>query len=206
VKALTERQPHAELIRRGVQTIVTRPKPTDHRGPVAIHAAKRPPRHSEIEPMEERLDRLGLAIVDLGREWAVAHRDGDEWSSASTSYDHLPLGAVVATATLTDCVPIVSWAPLDGPPTWAAHMIPIADAEPGTRRMILVRDAAGAAEHDAAMGPLPAEIDASDQLPFGDFTQGRWAWLLDDVKPVDPPVPARGRQGLWNWHPDCGGT
>jgi len=34
---------------------------------------------------------------------------------------------------------------------------------------------------------------------FGDFTPGRYAWILDDVKPLDVPVPAKGKQGLWNW-------
>jgi hypothetical protein len=37
---------------------------------------------------------------------------------------------------------------------------------------------------------------------FGNYTPGRWAWLLADIQRVDPPVPARGRQGLWNWEGD----
>jgi activating signal cointegrator 1 len=38
----------------------------------------------------------------------------------------------------------------------------------------------------------------SDQeISFGDYTTGRWAWYLSDVRPVDPPVPAKGRLGLW---------
>ena len=41
--------------------------------------------------------------------------------------------------------------------------------------------------------------------PYGDFGVGRWLWFLEDIEPVDPPVPARGRQGLWNWgEPDSG--
>ena len=35
--------------------------------------------------------------------------------------------------------------------------------------------------------------------PWGDFGPGRWAWLLTDVIRVLPPIPARGRQGLWAW-------
>ena len=34
---------------------------------------------------------------------------------------------------------------------------------------------------------------------WGDFGPGRWLWFLRDVEPVDPPAPARGRQGFWNW-------
>lgn len=34
---------------------------------------------------------------------------------------------------------------------------------------------------------------------LGDFSPGRFAWLLSHIEPVDPPVPARGRQQLWEW-------
>ena len=40
---------------------------------------------------------------------------------------------------------------------------------------------------------------------WGDFGPGRWLWFLRDVEPVDPPVPARGHQGFWNWEHE-GGT
>lgn len=33
---------------------------------------------------------------------------------------------------------------------------------------------------------------------FGDFTSGRFAWLLGDVKPLDEPIIARGALGLWD--------
>lgn len=36
---------------------------------------------------------------------------------------------------------------------------------------------------------------------FGDYTPGRYAWLLADVQPLATPVPARGALGLWNWEP-----
>ena len=32
---------------------------------------------------------------------------------------------------------------------------------------------------------------------YGDFTPGRWVWLLDDVMQVKPGIPCRGFQGLW---------
>jgi hypothetical protein len=40
-----------------------------------------------------------------------------------------------------------------------------------------------------------------DQLPFGDYTTGRFAWLLDDVVAFDRPVKASGKQGFWEWTP-----
>ncbi len=35
---------------------------------------------------------------------------------------------------------------------------------------------------------------------MGDWGPGRCAWKLERVHALDPPVPARGRQGLWNWY------
>ena len=42
-------------------------------------------------------------------------------------------------------------------------------------------------------------IPQGDELLFGDFTLGRWMWELSNVQPLDPPVLARGHQGLWNF-------
>lgn len=33
---------------------------------------------------------------------------------------------------------------------------------------------------------------------FGDFSPGRWAWRLEGVRLLEPPLPARGRLGLWS--------
>ena len=33
---------------------------------------------------------------------------------------------------------------------------------------------------------------------FGDWTLGRYAWEFSDMKLITP-VPAKGKQGLWNW-------
>ena len=37
------------------------------------------------------------------------------------------------------------------------------------------------------------------ELAFGDYTPGRWAWVLEDVKRLPEPIPARGALGLWEW-------
>jgi hypothetical protein len=37
--------------------------------------------------------------------------------------------------------------------------------------------------------------------PFGDYSPGRWAWLLTDVQRLPEPVPAKGKQGWWFWEP-----
>ena len=33
--------------------------------------------------------------------------------------------------------------------------------------------------------------------PLGDFSVGRWLWILEDIEPLKQFVVARGRQGLW---------
>ncbi|MBC9783509.1 ASCH domain-containing protein [Heliobacterium chlorum] len=39
---------------------------------------------------------------------------------------------------------------------------------------------------------------------FGDYSPGRYAWVLEDVRPLDKPVPAKGKLGLWEWAGDAG--
>jgi hypothetical protein len=41
----------------------------------------------------------------------------------------------------------------------------------------------------------PEEPEAS----FGDYSPGRFAFRLENVRPFDKPVPARGMLGLWEW-------
>ena len=35
--------------------------------------------------------------------------------------------------------------------------------------------------------------------PFGDFSLGRYAWKLENMRRLPVPIPAVGRQGLWKW-------
>lgn len=39
----------------------------------------------------------------------------------------------------------------------------------------------------------------SQEYSFGDYTPGRYAWLLTDVKPLREPIPAKGALSLWEW-------
>ena len=176
MKALTERQPIPALVVAGVVTILTRSWSTEHRGPLAIHAGKRPP---------DEFANLGgweVGRLDIGaprRMWLRLQ--------AGPIID-LPLGAVVATCTLVDVVPIVD--------DLRAHN--------GHHRVILGTkpDIFGhsAWRTNPAGGPA---INITDQLPFGDFTPGRYAYLLTDITPLPEPQPAKGRLGLWDWDADA---
>jgi len=52
-----------------------------------------------------------------------------------------------------------------------------------------------------------SRIISDQEKAFGDYTPGRWAWVLKHVRKLDTPVPARGSLGLWDWDPvtqECG--
>lgn len=37
------------------------------------------------------------------------------------------------------------------------------------------------------------------ELYFGDWIPGRYAWELANIKLLTEPIPAKGKQGMWNW-------
>ena len=56
---------------------------------------------------------------------------------------------------------------------------------------------------DAKVSAHPAgQRYALREIPVcacGDYSEGRWLWMLDDIEALPEPVPARGYQGLWEW-------
>ena len=91
MKAITLHQPWASLIAAGYKTVETRSWPTNHRGPIAIHAGRTSAYEgiravAEAVRPAEQFDAGAAGVVD---------------ALYSTIY---PLGAVVAVANLVDCV------------------------------------------------------------------------------------------------------
>lgn len=85
MKALTIHQPFATLIALGEKRFETRGWVTKYRGPIAIHAAKKVVRKVCLEePFRSVLAKHGYTA------------------------DNLPTGAVVATATLAGCHPVLA--------------------------------------------------------------------------------------------------
>ncbi|MCM0760681.1 ASCH domain-containing protein [Sporomusa sphaeroides DSM 2875] len=39
---------------------------------------------------------------------------------------------------------------------------------------------------------------SENEIAFGDYTPGRYAWILANVRPIKP-VPAKGMQRFWEW-------
>lgn len=194
MKALTIRQPWASLIAAGVKTIETRSWSTRYRGPLAIHAGRRwdvgwsrhALWHDPDVPSDTR-DRNDVLVEKLRCDPMEDCNGSGYWTVDRYGRGHIPRGAVVATCTLADVVPI-----MDG------RSRPIMLEE----RSLVVREECppwSSASTTTAWVELGARGEkVTDQLPFGDFTPGRYAWLLTDITPCDP-VPAKGRQGLWSW-------
>ncbi|WP_318249340.1 ASCH domain-containing protein [Paenibacillus sp. alder61] len=44
-----------------------------------------------------------------------------------------------------------------------------------------------------------ALVVTGQEYRFGDFALGRYGWELVEVRKLPEPVPAAGKQGLWNW-------
>ena len=99
------------------------------------------------------------------------------WEMMNTLYGPewsglIPRGKIVATARLAD-----------------ARRVMALDLETGIATL----------DGSPALDGTPARTVLAD--PYGDFSPGRWLWFLEDVQPCNPPAPARGAQGLWNWEP-----
>lgn len=46
--------------------------------------------------------------------------------------------------------------------------------------------------------------DVSEQIPYGDFSSGRFGWRLVDPVLFGEPIPAAGAQRIWQWQPPSG--
>ena len=138
MKAYTVYQPFAFATVAGIKHYETRPRRTNIRGYVAVHAAK--------------LDAWKSGILEAGKmpeiEKILSEHQGTGNRPARLAY-----GAVVGAVEIVDCVPVEE----------------IADT---------------LTERERALG---------------DFSPGRFAWVLRNPVMLEKPIPARGQQGWWNW-------
>lgn len=220
MKALTVAQPWASLIVAGVKTIETRPSPPNgpmrpdgvrglpglaiERGErIAIHAAARRPKVPSY---------YGPWCVDEHPAYGLYVDEHDGLGRELT----LSLGAIVGTVVVADALPIVdAGTPVGRDP----HIL-----ESGTHpphHLLICRPAETISTTGFRVDPVPTwkttKVDA--QRPLGDFTGGRWGWLLTDPKPttVECPSDCARFDGQWpgwmlgsNWDwvpcPVCAGA
>lgn len=172
VRALTLHQAWASLIAVGAKTIETRSWSTKYRGRLLIHAGL----HYETFNCDD----------DLPTPWhsgsQMIWNTEDPAFKTGNPFQRVPLGAVVASCTLIDCVPTSDV---------RGYSVP-AQAD---------RDAPnGWCQHEWGTDGLTTFVHPS-QEPFGDFTPGRFAWLLGDVKPTSERCPR-----CWGECDLCGST
>lgn len=152
MKAITLTQPYASLVAIGAKRVETRAWPTDHRGPLAVHAAR------TYRGVGGRLafDDLLLAppIASALDTSPLIARVGP------AEVIDLPMGAIVAVCQLVDVVA----------------------TEQAVQRIYARSEVRG----------------ATREIELGNYAPGRFAWFLEDVRPLEVPLPASGARGLWD--------
>lgn len=188
-------QPWAGFVAEGIKWIETRSWSTSYRGRIRVLATKRPP---------FRLSDGGGAIIgDYVLDWGL-HPDlggfnnggfdeGCGFLAVGTDGDCLPLflGCFIAEADLVDVVPMVGPGSVVGPSVYVPGPTSAAFPDPADLWGWQLPEYVKGDRH-----PYLPWTNLTGQRPYGDFAPGRFAWLLDNVKPIDP-VPAKGHQGLW---------
>lgn len=187
MRCISLHQPWASLIALGAKRIETRSWDTSYRGPLAIHAAKK--RFGLDSPTADFIrDEIPRETYNLLSERLVSHAHHGKrhfHHCDCEMWQNYPLGAVVATSELVDVVPMVgSWPMLGTHPEGCVY----AGVAYG---LTLWR------------GADPKGEPIQDQRPYGDYSAGRFAWILENVKPLAEPVPVVGRQGLFEWDPSA---
>lgn len=167
MKAITLWQPWASSIAIGAKGYETRGWATSYRGPIAIHAAKRP-YQKIIESLPEETQQILRGLFDLKSEL-------------------LPTGSIICTADLVNVWYIV-YNP--GTDVDTAKNIPI-----GAESLSKDKHAPDFSDYF---------VPTAQEMALGDWTPGRYAWELRNIKLLPEPIPAKGQQGLWNWNPPEG--
>lgn len=98
--------------------------------------------------------------------------------------DELPRGAVIATADLVNVWRIVYH---PGTDVDKAKHIPL-----GAESLSTDKNAPDFADYF-----VPTE----KEIALGHWVPGNYAWELQNVKILPEPIPAKGKQGLWDWEP-----
>lgn len=173
MKTLTLYQPWASLKACDAKKYETRSWETKYRGPILIHAAlKRPPRQEDLD-----WEVFNAMTTALGRRYGACrynwHLGGTRMNPDGTDngFD-IPLGSIIAIAELVEY-----WKITDRYYTIHPN----------------VRDA-----RCIEVGNKKGNVEG-DEILFGDWTPGRFAWQFANMTILKKPIPAKGMQRLWNW-------
>lgn len=192
MRCITVWQPYASLIVHGIKTIETRP--TEPNGPMRI-----PGRRGYPGLPIQRGERIAIHAaarkpttgVDVG-DWywedtyadpeCIVYAPLDRWEQHPA-----PTGAVVGSVEVVDALPIVAESG-----TYDDELYVTVDGKALYRQTVI---------GDPSVASNVVSTDHTDDLPLGDYTPGRSGWLLANPEPASAPIPAKGRQGVWEWSP-----
>lgn len=90
------------------------------------------------------------------------------------TFEDLPFGAIVATAELINCWEIPDHPHINLSEMKEGEMIGL---QVGNSTIFL----------------------STTEIWMGDYTKGRFAWQLANVKKLDEPILVKGQQGIWSW-------
>lgn len=173
MKAITIWQPWASLVALGVKKYETRSWPTKYRGPIAIHAGMKPIQHTWSD----------MYMTDEARRIICEELKLPEIFDGPQTF---PTGCILATAELINVWHIVYH---PGPDIDKAKYIDV-----GAESLTCDKHAPDFGDYF-----VPTE----KEFALGDWTPGRYAWELANVKILPKPIPAKGKQGLWNWEQEA---
>lgn len=174
MKAISLWQPWASLIACGAKPYETRSwaPPRDLIGqPIAIHAAKKIDKGAAEFAEELMYGQHRDGGFDLADRLARSFKGTPDETMGIFGHAVMPIGCVVCVAILDAAFQVGE--PADGTVRSAARVV----GRLVSRNM-----------------PECFTVRYDD---FGDYSPGRWAWLLRDVKPLTPCPPAKGAQGFF---------
>jgi hypothetical protein len=171
MKAITIYQPWASLIAQTVETV----------GGQEIKAKRFETRSRSVNYRGQIAIHSGIkkpsdimSVYGYGTVYAMGCAFGITEKRAEAIIKHLdelPRGKIIAVGELTGCFRIIEG--------FAATVLP-RKRFPATLSLLTL-------------------ITSKEEILFGDWTPGRFAWEMANVKKLENPVPAKGKQGLWNW-------
>ena len=170
MKSLTLTQPWATLVAIGAKRIETRSWSTSYRGPLAIHAATGYGKGGAKAHKALCATEPFCSVLNAA---CKAHYDALNTSGgvlrAMAESPFMPMGAIVATC---DLVAVLR---TENTPIGVRGETAIIDSDM-EYRVITMTDY---------------------EVAFGDYTPGRYAWILANSKPLATPIPAKGALSLW---------
>src|SRR5262245_57317499 len=173
MRCLTLTQPYATLIAIGAKTIETRSWYTGYRGPLAIHAA------AGLGPVGG-LDGLADLLCEEPFKSVLGAliRGGDRAAEVSDARpDWITTERLPRGAIVAVCDLVNCW-PTSG-------------------------DGYEATVDDGVISFNHWHKVSDQERAFGDYTLGRFAWLLANIRALPTPIPAKGALGLWNWESEA---